>query len=57
VSKEEKLAEYIVGWLISRNGAELREVFDGMTVRDFKSLKVELVMILEHGGKPPNWVG
>ncbi len=50
------LTEYIVEWLIERNGGELAEAFGNMRVRDFDGLRQELTMILEHGGKPPNWV-
>lgn len=39
------LAKYIVEWLRTRNRGELT-----------KLLHEELEMILQHGGKPPNWI-
>ncbi len=50
------LAEYLLTWLESRNGGELLDAFQNMRVRDANLLRAELVMILQHGGKPPNWV-
>ncbi len=50
------LAKYIVRFLIRRNGAELEPVFDNMTVSSRRRLIGELGMILQHGGKPPNWI-
>lgn len=49
-------AKYIIRFLCRRNGAELAPVFDTMTVANRRILLGELGMILEHGGKPPNWV-
>jgi hypothetical protein len=49
------LADYIIEWLQERNGAELLEAFEAMRVRDARNLREELVMILKHGGRPPNW--
>lgn len=51
----ERLAEYIVQWLRTRNGAELKDAFDNMRMGDYVNLHDELVLILLHGGKPPNW--
>lgn len=50
------LAEYVVQWLQSRNGGELREAFANMRLGDYVRLHDELALILLHGGKPPNWV-
>ena len=50
------LANYIIKWLKTRNHAELAEAFNNMKVRDYENLKGELPLILEFGGKPPNWV-
>lgn len=51
-----ELAAYVLEFLESRNGGELREVFDNMTRKDYSLLLEQLSMILEHGGKPPNWI-
>jgi len=50
------LAAYIIEWLTVRNGGELEAVFDDMRVKDLRNLREELELILEHGGRPPNWV-
>lgn len=55
--KAKELAAYILHWLKVRNGAELADAFDDMTVRDAENMRGELEMILEHGGKPKNWSG
>lgn len=52
----EKLADYIVEWLETRNGAQLREAIEAMPVGDFRLMREELALILEHQGHPPNWV-
>jgi hypothetical protein len=52
----EDLAVYILEWLRNRNGAELMDSFDNMTVRDFRNLKEALQLILRHDGQPPNWI-
>jgi len=49
------LAHYILNWLESRNGAELEPALEGMTVGDQRRMREELTLILEHGGRPPNW--
>ena len=51
------LARVILDWLYERNGAELAPAFDGMRVSDARPMRQELEMILEHGCRPPNWVG
>lgn len=53
---EKELAKYIVEWLIRRNGAELQEPIESMKVSDYRLMHEELEMILQHRGKPPNWV-
>ena len=52
----EDLARYIVSFLQRRNRGELQDAFDQMRVGDYNLLLEELAMILEHRGKPPNWV-
>ena len=49
------LAHCILNWLESRNGAELEPALEGMTVGDQRRMREELTLILEHGGRPPNW--
>jgi hypothetical protein len=39
-----------------RNGGEFSRPLDNMRVRDASLALSELTMILQHGGKPPNWV-
>ena len=56
MSKERVLAEYIVGFLRRRNGGKLQKKLDAQTVADREEMIGELEMILQHGGKPPNWV-
>ncbi len=56
MKKHEQLALYIVEHMRVRNGGELCEAFDNMRVRDRALLIEELTMILEHGGRPPNWI-
>lgn len=51
----EELAKYIIEFLRTRNLGELEEAFDDMTVGNYRRLENELSLILEHGGKPPNW--
>lgn len=48
-------AEYIFEWLERRNGGQLREAIESMTVRDRRLAIDELALILLHGGRPPNW--
>lgn len=48
-------ADFILGWLRERNGAELANAFDEMRVKDAKLMRDELIWILQHGGKPDNW--
>lgn len=50
------LTAYIMSFLRNRNGGELSEAFDAMTVGDDRLIREELELILECGGKPPNWV-
>ena len=50
------LARYIFEWLAARNGGELANALDSMTVRDQRIAHEELAQILMHGGKPPNWI-
>lgn len=50
-----KLATYLIDWLETRNGGELRDPLQDMRVRDRVQMHEELTMILTHGGKPPNW--
>lgn len=50
------LAAYLIEWLRSRNGGELAEAIGDMRVADFENLRGELELILQHGGRPPNWV-
>lgn len=54
-SPQSALADIIIRWLQERNGGELGPAFDNMRVADFRNLRGELEMILEHGGRPPNW--
>ena len=54
--KDKKLAEYILGWLRSRNAGQMAEALDGITVGDARIMREELEMILMSGGKPPNWI-
>jgi hypothetical protein len=56
VTKEAELAAYILGWLRSRNGGELDEAIGAMRLADYENMRGELEMILQHGGRPPNWV-
>jgi len=51
------LASYIFDWLMIRNGGELNDALQTMTVRSFKDALDELELILRHGGRPPNWTG
>lgn len=55
-AQDELLASYIVSWLCSRNGGELNEALTSMKVRDWDLMHDELVLILMHGGRPPNWI-
>ncbi len=55
-AKESELAAYILSWLRSRNGGELDEAIGAMRLADHENMREELEMILEHGGRPPNWV-
>lgn len=50
------LADYILTWLQERNGGALQDAFDNMRMKDARLMTAELALILEHGGKPPNWV-
>lgn len=52
----EELAAYIFTWLRNRNGGELEDALDDMRVRDRDLAIEELAMILQHKGRPPNWV-
>lgn len=54
--QDEELASYVIEWLCSRNGGELRPAIESMRVSDFKLMHDELAHILLHGGRPPNWV-
>lgn len=49
------LADFILEWLESRNGAELRPALEALRVGDARRLREELALILRHGGRPPNW--
>lgn len=49
-------AEYILGWLESRNGGELAEALEKQRVGDRRLMRDELIHILQAGGKPDNWV-
>ncbi len=51
-----ELAAYIIKFLRNRNGSELDSAFGEMKVSSYMLMLEELEMILEHGGKPPNWV-
>jgi len=53
---EKELASYIIEWLQSRNGGELRGAFADMRLGSYQDMREELELILKHGGKPPNWV-
>lgn len=53
---DKELAEYIVSFLETRNRGELRPAFDEQTVASRRLMLEELEMILEHRGKPANWV-
>jgi hypothetical protein len=50
------LAIYIVDFMRDRNGGELRDKLDSQTVADRALMLAELELILDHRGKPPNWV-
>lgn len=50
------LAEYIITWLQTRNGSELRPAVMGLTVESFENMRAELNEIIRWGGKPPHWV-
>jgi hypothetical protein len=51
-----ELAAYIIDWLCQRNGGELQPAIEAMTVFDHRLMHEELTFILQHGGRPPNWV-
>lgn len=53
---DEELADYIFRWLERRNGGELARAIGRMRVESYRLAKEELAMILQHRGKPPNWV-
>ena len=55
-NENKKLAEYIFEWLEDRNGGELRAALDAMSVGSYRRALGELEMILDHRGKPPNWI-
>jgi hypothetical protein len=48
-------ADFILGWLRSRNGEELADALDEMRVKDSRLMREELIYILQAGGKPDNW--
>ena len=52
-----RVADYVLCWLRSRNGAELQPALDNMRVCDANLMREELIMILASGGKPRNWKG
>ena len=52
----DELAAYIFRWLCKRNGGELNDAIGNMKVRSLCLAKDELALILEHRGKPPNWL-
>lgn len=56
VADRKALALYIFDWLRRRNGNELDDAIGEMSLADYENALEELEMILEHGGKPPNWV-
>lgn len=49
-------ADYIMDWLERRNGGEFREALEQQRTGDRRRMRDELVWILQHGGKPDNWV-
>lgn len=49
-------ADYLLSWLRKRNANEFESVLDNMRVVDAKNMREELIYILQHGGKPDNWV-
>lgn len=53
--RDRALTSYILGWLRTRNGAELNEAIGGMRLSDFELMTEELEHILRYRGKPPNW--
>ena len=54
--KAKQLADYLLEWLVKRNGGELAPAFGDMRVRDLDRMASELELILEHEGRPPNWI-
>lgn len=56
LEQQKALARYIIDeWLRNRSGAAFDRVLDEMKVGQYRSLFEELALILQHGGKPPNW--
>ncbi len=56
IQNSDDLADYIIRWLTVRNGGELSGPMTRMSDGDREHLRTELVMILKHGGRPPNWI-
>jgi hypothetical protein len=48
-------AFYIFQWLRDRNDGELDEAIRSMPLSSYELAVEELELILEHGGRPPNW--
>ena len=55
-NEHSKLANYILRWLVNRNGGELQPAIENMKLGDYILMKAELELILKCGGHPPNWV-
>jgi hypothetical protein len=54
--KASACADYILGWLRTRNGGELENALVEMRVRDAEIMRSELETILRYEGHPPNWI-
>lgn len=54
--ENKQLALYIFEWLASRNGSELKGPLENMRIVDRNIAIDGLAHILEHKGKPPNWI-
>lgn len=54
-AESDELAVYIFDWLETRNGGELGDALDDMTVGSRKDAISQLALILRSGGHPPHW--
>lgn len=46
----------ILDLLITRNRGAWRDIMNGQTIDDRALLIEQLALVIEHGGRPPNWV-